>query len=172
MQYAVAAPLYSVLPEASSLLRFNFLSSPRLLFSKDSGGHTVDPNRQHPERRVLIVDDELDLADIFKVAIKRIGCKVDTYNNPTEALAYFEPNQYDLVIFDVIMPNMSGFELFSKIRKIDNNVKVLFVTAFDNFEPEFLVKLPDMDIKCVLKKPIALRQLQDTVKEVLGDKEE
>ena len=66
---------------------------------------------------------------------------------------------------------MSGFELFSKIRKIDGNVKALFVTAFDNFEPEFIVSLPDMDIRCVLKKPLGIRQLQDSVKEVLESKE-
>jgi response regulator RpfG family c-di-GMP phosphodiesterase len=68
------------------------------------------------------------------------------------------------------MPNMSGFELYSKIRKIDTNLKALFVTAFEDYEHEFLVTLPDMDIKCVLQKPLSLQQLRDVVRETLGDK--
>lgn len=69
------------------------------------------------------------------------------------------------------MPGMSGFELYTKIRKIDSNIKALFVTAFAEYKHEFLVTLTDLDIKCVLQKPIHMGQLQDTVKEVLGDKE-
>jgi len=117
-----------------------------------------------------VVDDERDLTMIFKSALERAGYDVNTYNNSTEALAAFEPNNYDLVIFDVRMPNMTGFELFSEIRKIDPKVKALFVTAYENYEREFLVILPDMDIRCIHQKPISTRELKDIVKETLGDK--
>jgi len=109
------------------------------------------------------------MTSIFKSTLNRVGYDVTTYNNPTEALAAFQPNQYDLVICDVKMPDMTGFQLFSKIRQIDRRVKALFITAFENYEREFLVTLPDMDIKCVLQKPLGIKQLQDVVKETLGD---
>jgi DNA-binding response OmpR family regulator len=119
----------------------------------------------------LLVDDEQDLTAVFKSALERSGYGVVIYNSAREALACFKPNQYDLAIFDVRMPGMCGFELFSKIRKIDSSIKALFLTAYDNYEPEFLVTLPDLDIRCVLQKPLHIKQLQDTVKEALGDKD-
>jgi DNA-binding NtrC family response regulator len=122
-------------------------------------------------RRILLVDDEFDLTTVFKSALERSGYDVVTYNSAREALACFKPDQYDLAIFDVRMPGMGGFELFSKIRKIDSGIKALFVTAYANYEHEFLVTLPDLDIRCVLQKPLHMKQLQDTVEEVLGDKD-
>ena len=149
------------------MLTMLFLDVPRVFFAKDTNGDSGRSRKSSNKRRILLVDDEHDLTTIFKSALQLIGCEVVTYNSPNEALAEFRPKQYDLAIFDVKMPNMSGFELYSKIRKIDSNLKALFVTAFPNYEHEFLVTLPDMDIKCVLQKPLGMKQLQDIVKTAL-----
>ena len=149
-----------------------FPKPPRFLFSskdsRKSRGDSYSDNSH--QRKILIVDDESDMTRVFKSALNRIGYEVVTYNNPVEALSDFEPNQYDLAIFDVRMPAMTGFELYSQIRKIDSNLKALFITAYENYEREFLVTLPDLDIKCVLQKPLGVKQLRDAVKETLGDK--
>jgi two-component system, OmpR family, response regulator ChvI len=73
--------------------------------------------------RILIVDDEPDITESFGLALEDSGFKVDKYNDPAIALASFEPNVYSLLILDIKMPKMDGFELYDKIKKIDNKVK-------------------------------------------------
>jgi two-component system NtrC family response regulator/two-component system response regulator AtoC len=161
--------MYGALPQQpSSILTMLFLVNPRVLFAKN--GNDGSSHNSKFRRRILLVDDEKDVTAVFKDALKRGGYDVVVYNDSMAALAHFKPNQYDLAIFDVRMPGMGGFELYSKIRKIDTNIKALFVTAFAEYEHDFLVTLPDLDIKCVLEKPIHMGQLQDTVKEMLRDK--
>jgi DNA-binding response OmpR family regulator len=161
--------MYGALPQQpSSILTMLFLVNPRVLFAKN--GNDGSSHNSKFRRRILLVDDEKDVTAVFKDALKRGGYDVVVYNDSMAALAHFKPNQYDLAIFDVRMPGMGGFELYSKIRKIDSNIKALFVTAFAEYQHEFLVTLPGLDIKCVLEKPIHMGQLQDTVKEMLRDK--
>lgn len=81
------------------------------------------------KKRVLIVDDEPDNTTIFKIALEDTGFDVDTYNDPTVSLSAFKPDLYDLVILDVKMPNMTGYELYEKLKMIDNKVKLCFLTA-------------------------------------------
>lgn len=157
------------LPQSSSILTMLSLTIPKALIAKN--GKNGNSHNSRSRHRILLVDDEKDVTSVFNSALKRSGYDVVVFNNSSEALAGFKPNQYDLAIFDVRMPGMGGFELYSKIRKIDSSIKALFVTAYADYEHEFLVTLPDLDIKCVLEKPIHMGQLQDTIKEVLGDGE-
>ena len=166
---ALTVSIYGALQQPIPFLSLSFFN-PKILLAKDANGD-AGSLRKNRLRRILLVDDELDLTTIFRSALRHVGYEVVAYNDPDEALVAFRSDQYDLMIFDVRMPGMSGFELFSRIRKIDSNVKALFVTAYADYEHEFLVTLPDLDIKCVLQKPLHLRQLQDAVKEALGDKE-
>jgi len=113
----------------------------------------------------MIVDDEQDITAIFKVGLERNEFIVTTYNDPLKAISDFKPGKYDLLILDVRMPGMNGFELYSKIRNVDNQVKVCFLTAFDEYRSEFKKTFPFLDeVKCFLKKPITI---QDMVKRLL-----
>ena len=70
--------------------------------------------------RILAVDDELDILTIIKMSLERYNHKVDTFSNPLKALSHFEKNPaYDLVITDIRMPYMTGYELASRLRAID-----------------------------------------------------
>jgi CheY-like chemotaxis protein len=63
------------------------------------------------------VDDEPDITGSFSLALEDTGLfEVDTYNDPVEALSNFKSNSYDLVLLDIKMPNMSGFELCDRIK--------------------------------------------------------
>ncbi len=69
------------------------------------------------EKKVLIVDDEPDVTGTFKVGLEERGFKVETFNDPEMALSNFKPGKYDILLLDIKMPKMNGFELYEKIKK-------------------------------------------------------
>ncbi len=79
--------------------------------------------------KILLVDDEPDIMMAFKLTLESAGFIVDTHEDPLTALSKFKPRHYDLVILDIRMPKMNGFELYAEMQKIDNQVKVCFITA-------------------------------------------
>ena len=74
------------------------------------------------------------------MALEYHGFKVDSFNDPQEALSKFEPGLYDLVILNIEMPQMDGFELYHEIKKKVNNAKVCFLTASELYYQEFRKK--------------------------------
>ena len=92
-------------------------------------------DKQRSWKRILIVDDDVDVTITFKAVIqnsnndtnKRI--EVQTSNDPVVALSEFKPNFYDLLLVDINMPHMNGFELCEKILAIDINVRVCFMSS-------------------------------------------
>jgi two-component system response regulator ChvI len=87
--------------------------------------------------RILIVDDETDINLLFKIVLEDRGFKVDTFDDPIAALENYRADLYDLLILDIKMPRMHGFELYRKIREIDNKVKVCFLTASEMYYEMF-----------------------------------
>jgi DNA-binding response OmpR family regulator len=119
---------------------------------------------QQGQKRILAVDDEPDLTLICSLALQYHGFKVDTFNDAQEALSNFKPDYYDLVILDIKMPNMDGFELYDKIKKKDDKVKICFLTASELYYEEFRKKeYSALDKNLFLKKPI---DNDDLLKEV------
>ncbi|SRR6266487_3170043 len=92
------------------------------------------------KNRILIVDDEDDINLPFKVVLEDNGFKVDAFNDPLVALQNFTAGSYDLLLLDIVMPKMNGFELYQKIRGIDNKVKICFLTASGINHEEFRKK--------------------------------
>jgi DNA-binding response OmpR family regulator len=87
--------------------------------------------------RILIVDDETDINLLFKIVLEDRGFKVDTFDDPIAALENYRAGLYDLLILDIKMPRMHGFELYRNIREIDNKVKVCFLTASEMYYEMF-----------------------------------
>jgi DNA-binding response OmpR family regulator len=115
---------------------------------------------QAKKYRIMIVDDEQDITTVFKLGLENNQFIVTTFNDPVEALSRFKPGLYDLMILDIRMPGMNGFQLYQKIRDIDDKVKVCFLTAFEEARGEFNSSFPFLEeIKCYLKKPITLQNL-------------
>ena len=113
-------------------------------------------------KRVLIVDDEPDLTLSLKMTLEENGLKVDSFTDPLSALENYkeEAGMYDLLILDMKMPQMNGFELYRQIRKIDDKVKVCFLTAgemdYEQFRRELI---PELDKNCYIQKPIETEML-------------
>ena len=112
--------------------------------------------------RVLLVDDEPDLNLAVKIVLEENGFQVDTFTDPLLSLENFrkEAGMYDLLMLDIKMPNMSGFELYKQIKKIDDKVKVCFLTAGEMDYEQFRKELfPALDKNCYIQKPIDTEML-------------
>jgi DNA-binding response OmpR family regulator len=110
--------------------------------------------------RVMIVDDERDITSMFKIGLEKYEFIVTPFNDSREALDNFRPGKFDLLLLDIRMPGMNGFELYQKIRDMDEKVKVCFLTAFDEYRQEFHATFPALDeVNCYLKKPITIVDL-------------
>jgi CheY-like chemotaxis protein len=106
-------------------------------------------------RRILAVDDEPDITLTVKTALESTGLyQVETFNDPKLALSSFKPGLYNLALIDFKMPKMYGHELYDEMRKIDNKIKVCFMTAtFQNYEG-LRAAFPTLKIECYIQKPV------------------
>jgi CheY-like chemotaxis protein len=136
-------------------------------------------NNNNNDNRILLVDDELDIITVFTQALEDNGFEVDAFNDPIQALSGFKSGSYDLALIDYKMPNMNGFELYREIRKIDERVKVCFITAFEVYHEELKKKFhsnlntspqhkQEVDVKCFIQKPIDIDELVKRIKEELN----
>ncbi len=85
------------------------------------------------KRKVLLVDDEIDITISLKLLLEENGFEVDAYNNPSLAIANYRPGIYHVLLLDIKMPQIDGFELYKRIHKMDNNANVFFLTAISDF---------------------------------------
>jgi CheY-like chemotaxis protein len=129
----------------------------------------ADGNEKKPLRRILLVDDESDVISVFKMILEMNGYEVDAYTTPLTALDNFKPDLYGLLLLDIRMPAMNGFELYRKMRSIDNEIKVCFITAFEDYREEFRESFPMLDeFKYFIRQPKAVEDLVNHVATILG----
>jgi CheY-like chemotaxis protein len=138
-----------------------------------------DVYRQHLQRqlvrdnrgtkRILVVDDEHDINLTLKFVLEESGFKVDSFANPLIALQNFKTGLYDLAILDVKMPGMNGFGLYQEIKKLDDKVKICFLTAASDVYYEAFGKqaFPNIDEKCIIRKPVENEFLIKQIKSII-----
>jgi DNA-binding response OmpR family regulator len=122
------------------------------------------------KKRLLLVDDEQDITSILCSVLQESGFKVVFFNDPLLALQHFRPRYYDLVILDIRMPNMNGFELYRQIRRKDKRVKVCFLTAVSEFEEYEQYKkeaYPKLGERHFVAKPVSNDELIRRINEIL-----
>jgi DNA-binding response OmpR family regulator len=118
-----------------------------------------------PEKkyRVLLVDDEPDITSVVKIGLEKEGFEVQAFNDPSQALSHFKADSFDLVLLDIRMQPMNGFQLYKQLRKIDDKVKVCFITAFEIYYDEFKKVFPNLRVNCFVRKPVRLQELAKTI---------
>lgn len=120
------------------------------------------------KKRICFVDDEPDIILLCKIVLEEAGFEVYTFTDSISALNNFKPNFYDLIVLDIKMPNMDGFELCKKIKKIDQKIKVCFLTASEMYYENFRKKDPEnLDKDLFLRKPIENDELIKRVNEII-----
>ena len=132
--------------------------------------------------RILLVDDDHDILFTFKEGLEENddavvdksqlfgGAKiqVDTFADPKKALSSFKAGVYDLLLLDIRMRDMNGFELYEELKKIDDKPKVCFITAYELYYEALKKDFPKLDVGCFMKKPISLEDLATKISEELA----
>jgi len=122
------------------------------------------------KRSILVVDDEPDIVITLRTVLERNNFTVDAYTEPQQAIKSFKPDVYNLLILDIKMPQMNGFELYKELRKIDEKIKVCFLTAlselhdYDAFKREVF---PKSGQRYYVQKPIENDEILVRINEIL-----
>ena len=118
-------------------------------------------------KKIFLVDDNYDHTATFKMGLELAGFEVDAYNDSAIALSKFKPDYYDLMLIDIKMPKIDGFELYEKVSEIDNKVKVWFITAYETYDrvlKEVPPKSREMILNHFVEKPIEIDILVNQIK--------
>ena len=124
-----------------------------------------------PPYKILYVDDNNDILLTIKEGLEYHGFIVDTFSNPLEALSSFKPELYDLVLIDVKMPQMSGFEFHHELRKktvYGTEIKSCFITAYEVYFETLKKEFPELYGGCFIRKPIKIEDLVSKINEELN----
>ena len=127
-------------------------------------------NKRSARKSILLVDDEHDNNSIFTIGLQDAGFEVDSYIDPEMALAAFKSNYYDLLLLDIKMPKMNGYELYEKLKKIDDKVNVCFLTASERYKEEHRPSFLSSSFTSFVIKPITVDDLVKKVNEVIKQK--
>jgi CheY-like chemotaxis protein len=175
--------LFEVLPEKSVWSIPVKQPDEHIIAVPTSGGFTNQKHyhktltKEHRRfwKRMLIVDDDNDITTTFKAVIedsnngndanKRI--EVYTANDPVIALSEFKPNFYDLLLVDINMPHMNGFELGEKIFAIDINVRICFMSSGEINRKALREIYPSLTVGCFMRKPMTIDYLLERIRSEL-----
>ena len=123
-------------------------------------------------KRILIVDDDPDITFTFKKAFdeanrisgNKISFHVNTYNDPLVALSEFKPDFYDLLLVDINMPKMNGFDFCVNVFEVDVNPTVCFMSSEFINQEALREQYPSLSIGCFIRKPVTIENLVKRVK--------
>lgn len=129
------------------------------------------PTRRNSPIRIMFVDDEKDILSTVKRGLESNNAfTVETFSSGESALQAFEShpeNYYDLVITDIRMPKMNGFELYRRIKEKNQSMKIAFITAFEINKEEFNKVMPSVNVIDFISKPLSISSLITKLKSML-----
>jgi CheY-like chemotaxis protein len=130
---------------------------------------TDNPQTDNSQYRIMVVDDEHDITRLFAIGLESNGFAVNVFSDPLSALSNYKAGIYDLLLLDIRMPAMNGFELYQKINQIDDKAEVCFITAYEESINDFKRLFPNLEeVDCFVRKPIEIRNLVNIVKSKVG----
>ena len=123
--------------------------------------------------KLMVVDDEKDILRIIKRDLEADtnSFRVDTFSRSELALQAFDnhpKDYYDLILTDIRMPKINGFELYRRIKEKNPSMKIAFITAFEINKEEFNKVLPSIDVKDFIIKPISMSHLIVKLKSIVN----
>ena len=119
--------------------------------------------------KILIIDDDRDINNLFKIYLEHDDFQVDSYTDPVDALYYFNKGKYDLILLDLKMPQIDGIAMFYALKNRDDKAIICLTTADIPYLEQLKEKIPNIE-KYVIYKPILLRNLKDKINELVLEK--
>ena len=114
---------------------------------------------------ILIVDDDCDIASLIRISLEKMGFSASSFTHPYSALEEFKqkPFNYKVVISDIKMPSMNGYEFVKQVKMLNSNVKVILMTAFETECKEMDSIMQSIKIDGFLRKPFSMSKLYDMI---------
>ena len=134
---------------------------------------TLTKEQQRYWKRILIVDDDSDVTVTFKAGIEENNndpnTSIEVYisNDPISALLEFKPSFYDLLLVDINMPHMNGFDLCEKILAVDINVRICFMSSIEINREALREVYPTLGLGCFIRKPVTIDYLLKRIRSEL-----
>jgi two-component SAPR family response regulator len=128
-------------------------------------------DKSNNDKSILIVDDECDVANLIKQSLQTNRRKVSVFTDAVMALEDFRMNckTCSVILSDIRMPGINGYEFIRKVKEIDKQVKVILMSAFEIQDKEFHNVLPDIKVDAFLQKPFSLQRLNDVIEKISRD---
>jgi CheY-like chemotaxis protein len=153
----------------SSNLPVFFLSSRTTYFSIVAAARPADALKVKTMARILVIDDNNEVRRMIRQALELHGHNVVDAGDGVQALAQFRNCVTDLVITDIVMPEMEGLETIIELRAMDASVKILAISGGGSFVPDGYLRWAEMlGADRRLEKPFTVQQLVSVVNELLG----
>ena len=151
---------------------YTLKSSPEINITRKPTLSTIDDSRYELKSTpkvptVLLIDDDPSISFLFTQYLRSAGMVVDSFNDPEKALTHFiesDYRYYDIVITDIRMAHLNGFELYQQLKTLDPSVQIIFVTALD-IAQEITTLLPEVKLNQFLIKPVNPNVLINSVKQ-------
>jgi DNA-binding response OmpR family regulator len=126
-------------------------------------------NQTTRRKRILVVDDEYDICMVYQMVLHDAGFECISYIDPVKALKEFRPFYYDLILLDIKMPVLNGFELCKKIIEIDKTVHIIFITASEEYYEKFRSQhFPELGKINYIQKPVGNEELVQLVNMIIS----
>jgi CheY-like chemotaxis protein len=137
---------------------------------QEEGQEELHNQRRTRKSRILLVDDEPDVCMVYQIVLEDAGFECIAYTDPVKALQQFRPNYYDLILLDIKMPVLNGFELCKKIIELDRTVHIVFITASEEYYEKFRSQhFPELGKINYIQKPIGNDELLQIVNTIVSN---
>jgi len=146
-----------------------YIGPARMIDLRPRGEARHEPDARMKGLHILVVDDDLGLCRSMSEMLAREGCRVETARDGKEALGKLGASHFDLVLSDVVMPGMDGYELYRAVHKRFTNLPVLMMTAF-HYDKDHIIKRSRIEglRGVVFKKPVQRERLVEAIAEAVG----
>ena len=129
----------------------------------------LSERQQKASSSVLLIDDDKDVLTVLKRSLELKGMNTYGFSNPILAVEHFRNNaaNYDIVVTDIRMPDMNGFEVARAVKEVRPDIKIAFITAFEINKSEFEKVLPSTKVDTFIAKPVKLGTFVERIKGIV-----
>ena len=129
----------------------------------------LSERQQKASSSVLLIDDDKDVLTVLKRSLELKGMNTYGFSNPILAVEHFRNNaaNYDIVVTDIRMPDMNGFEVARAVKEVRPDIKIAFITAFEINKSEFEKVLPSTKVDAFIAKPVKLGTFVERIKGIV-----